>query len=406
MKKSLPLILLIIFTSAILITESNCSSQSGADLEPYIKIELNRLEETYRLLGLYAQDIWPGWDNYKDIEVRVTFPNNVEFLVTSKETDSESFVRIPGRTIYGKDIFINKEKEVSMEIMSPLFASRGRGGLLIQLDMDQPELPPEEPERSKNLEAMLKADSDKNAAFNLAPLGDSDTHILMYVHEHFHGFQASFGSRGGQARGLADFQVSPEYAAFSHIEGLALLQAFEQKDYEKALDNLKDFFIAREIKQSSMPPEAVSAERILSVVEGPPSYSSLKMAMLIRDNDYKQGISREDDPYFFNFRYVDGYLENILKKGLHFAANWTLDKRGKYYLYGAYQCFLLDRFVPEWKKDFLKDRKNLDEMMSDFLNISQKEKEEISVRLKTRYSYEDIYKKHERVIKNAAKKKK
>ena len=98
----------------------------------------------------------------------------------------------------------------------------------------------------------------------MEPLGDSDSHILMYVHEHFHGFQASFGSRGGGTAGPENFQVNAEYAAYSHIEGLALLSAFEQEDNEKALDSLKDFFIAREIKHAGMPPEAVSAERILS----------------------------------------------------------------------------------------------------------------------------------------------
>lgn len=130
----------------------------------------------------------------------------------------------------------------------------------------------------------------------MAPLGDSDGHILMYVHEHFHGLQASFGSWGGKATGLKDFQVNVEYAAYSHIEGLALLQAFEQKDIEKALDYLKDFIVVREIKHNSMPSEAITAERIISVIEGPPSYSSLKMAMLIKENGYKSGISHDDDP--------------------------------------------------------------------------------------------------------------
>ncbi|MFC2170328.1 hypothetical protein ACFLRM_07220, partial [Acidobacteriota bacterium] len=62
---------------------------------------------------------------------------------------------------------------------------------------------------------------------------------------------------------------------------------------------------------------------------------------------------------------------------------------------------LLDRFVPGWKRNFFQKKKNLDEMTSDFLNLSKTEKEEIAERLKTRYSFEDIYAKHKAVIKQA-----
>jgi hypothetical protein len=372
-------------------------------LESYIEIELNRLQETYSLLNRYAEEIWPGWDNFNEIAIHVKFPNNVQLLVTPHTEEAREHEQIQGRTIFGKSIFIDRKEKLAEEIQPPLFASRGRGGLLIRLEMDQPDLPPEQPERSEKLKSMLKALNDDSVAFNLVPQGDSDSHILMLIHEHFHGFQTQFKPLGAGVEGLEDFEVNAEYAAYSHIEGLALLQAFEENDKVKAQEYLKDFLVAREIKHTHMPPEAIPAEQFLSILEGTPSYASLKMALLIKQRSYTPVISRKVDPYFYNFEFVDGYFKNLMKKGLYFTIEWTLDKRGKYYLYGAYQCFLLDRFVPGWKQSFFQEKKNLDEMTADFLNLSVMEKEEITERVKTKYSFEDIYKLHKAVIEKAKK---
>lgn len=207
-------------------------------------------------------------------------------------------------------------------------------------------------------------------------------------------------------RGLNKFKINTEYAAYSSIEGLALKNAFSQKDHAKALEYLKDYIVAREIKQTYMPLEAVLDEQFLSVLEGTPSYSSLKMAMLIRDMAYKPQIHRQDDPFFFKFKFIDGYLENILEKGLLFAVGLTIDKRGKYYLYGAYQCFILDRFVPGWKQNFFRKKKNLDQLIANFLKLSPAQKKEIVNRLKTKYSFDDLYAKHDAIIKKRVQKEK
>ncbi len=84
---------------------------------------------------------------------------------------------------------------------------------------------------------------------------------------------------------------------------------------------------------------------------------------------------------------------------MDFAVSWTEDKQGKYYLYGAYQCFLLDRFAPGWKRGFLEKEMNLDSAMADLLKISEEEKEEIKRRLPARYGYDEILAFHENALK-------
>ena len=381
--------------------QSHRSATTAAPLEPYIEAELVRLEEAYRILDLYGEELWPGWTNYAKIPVKVNFPNGVILLVAPSSRTQPGFERIAKRAVFGKSVFIDRRNQTSAEVRSPLFLQRGRGGVQIELDMGQPDLPPSEAERSAALEARLKEESRPEAPFNLAPRGDSDSHILMYVHEHFHGHQSRFPQFQGALPGdalLSRFKVNAEYAAWSHIEGLALRRAYVEIQNAAALDFLKDFAVAREIKRAHMPPGTAAAEARISLKEGPPSYVSLKMAMVLRDSGYTPGLDRTKDPFFYNYAYVDGYIDNLMRKGMDFAVSWTEDKHGKYYLYGAYQCFLLDRFAPGWKRGFLEKQKNLDSAMADLLKISEGEKEEIKRRLSTRYGYDEILAFHENAL--------
>jgi hypothetical protein len=378
------------------------SATPAVPLESYIEAELLRLEETYRILDRYGEELWPGWMNYANIPVKANFPNGVILLVTPPSRTQPGFERIAGRVIFGKSVFVNRRNQASAEVRPPLFPQRARGGALIELDMGQPDLPPLEAERSAALEARLKDESRPENPFNFAPLGDSDSHILMYVHEHFHGHQKLFSQFQGALpvdAALRGFKVNARYAAWSRIEGLALRRAYVESQDAAALDFLKDFMVAREIKHAYMPPGAGTAEARISLIEGTPSYVSIKTAMLLRDSGDKPGLDRSKDPFFYNYAYINGYIDNIMRKGMNFAVSWTEDKQGKYYLYGAYQCFLLDRFAPGWKLGFLESQKNLDSAMAELLKISEGEKEAIKQRLSTRYSYDEFLAPHDNDLK-------
>ena len=110
---------------------------------------------------------------------------------------------------------------------------------------------------------------------------------------------------------------------------------------------------------------------------------------MLRDSEDRPGIDRAKDPFFYDFAYVDGYIDNIMRKGMDFAFSMTRDDRRKYCLYGLYQCFLLDRFSQGWKLGFLEKGKDLDVMMADLLQLTPAEKEEIAQRLPTRYGADE-----------------
>jgi len=372
---------------------------SAAPPEPYIEAELLRLEETYRIFDRYSAALWPGWRDYADIPVQVDFPNGVVLLVTPQAVRQPGFKRLEGRIILGKAIFINTESQTTAEARPPLFAQRGRGGARLQLEMAQPDLPLPEAERSAALEALLKDEARPDAPFDLAPRGDSDSHILMYVHEHFHGHQARVQRRGLGDEGLRDFKVDVKYPDWSRVEGLALRRAYLEVDDAASRECLKDFVVARAIKRGKIPSAAAAAESHIADVEGPASYVSLKTALLLKNSKERPGLDRTKDPFFYDFAYVDGYIDNIMRKGMDFACSMTRDDRAKYYLYGAYQCFLLDRFSPGWKRGFLEKGKDLDVMMADLFRLTSAEIEEIAHRLPTRYGDDKPISSREKALK-------
>jgi hypothetical protein len=393
--------------AVIVILFSSCKDQGSrsgtpaAPLESYVEAELLRLEEAYRILDRFSEELWPGWTDYADIPVQVGFPNGVVLLVTPRAKSKPGFERLDGWTILGKACYISKPKQTTVEVRPPLFARMGRGGELIQLEMAEPDLPALEAERSAALEAQLEKAGQPDTPFNLAPHGDSDAHILMYVHEHFHGHQARVG-RGGP-RGPGDeawrrFEADAEYASWSNVEGLALRRAYLESEDAAAREFLKDFVVARENKNAHMPAGA-APEAYISAVEGTSTYVSFKTALLLGGSNYSPDIDRAKDPYFYKFAHVDGYIDNIMRKGMDFAVAWSQDTRSKYYLYGAYQCFLLDRFAPGWKRGFIEKAKSLDAAMADLLRLSSAEKEEIRQRLPTRYAYDEIFSFHENALK-------
>ena len=377
------LLIFIGFVSWINPLKGNVSGEGK--LEQYLEIELKRIEEAYRLLDRFAEKIWPGWDNYNEIEFRVRFPNMVHLLVNPRQAVPGGYEQLQGRTLRGKSIFINRKDELPMKITPPLIGGGG-GGLTIRIRLRSIEVPPGETKELKQVPPGSR------------PMADSDSQILLYIHEFFHGFQGKY-ELAGNDDALYKFKVNTEYATYSNIEGLALLDAYNENDHNRALESLEDYMVARGIKHTFMPPEAAAAEQSAAVSEGTASYSNVKMAMLLKDMKYKPGISKQDDPFFYDFKFMDEYIEENLDKDLRMVMEFTLDKIGKCYAYGAYQCFILDRFFPKWKHGFFREKKNLDEVTANFLKLSPDQEKLIAARLKTKYPYDELYAKHNAVIK-------
>jgi formaldehyde-activating enzyme involved in methanogenesis len=422
--------ILVIGMALILAGQSPLRAQTK--LDPYLEIELKRLEETYRLMDKYAQKIWPGWNNYMEIEFKVQYPNLVQLLVNPREEVPEGYEAVPGRTLRGKKIYVSRKEELPIKIQPPLTGGGG-GGLSIIIWMQENKLDQAEADK-----AVAKAVAEKN--FTFMPPGSSDNEIVIYVHEFFHGYQSRAvksmremeerrekarkeraenekAGKGVKPRAVRPetelatdrelegkgFQVNPEYATYASIEGQALSNAYEEKNKARAIECLKDFSVAREIKHTKhMPADAAAQEARQTLMEGTAVYANTKMLMLIRDKKYKPAMTSKDDPFFYGFKFADGKIAQDTTESMKKFADAenpnTLDTLGPCYTYGVYQCFLMDRFFPGWKKGVFENGLTLDEALAAKLKLTEKEKAAIAERLKTKYDYDKLYAKHTAVI--------
>ena len=400
----------VIALGAILIASTLLPLFSQTVLDPYLELELKRLEETYRLMDKYGQVLWPGWTQYDEVEFKVQFPNLVYLLVTPKDKIPAGYEAVPGRTIRGKKIYINRKDELPIKIQPPLTGGGG-GGLSISIMLQENKITPEEAAEiiRKNLEK-------KDPAFD--PPASSDYQILLYIHEFFHGNQMQAKERGRKAMESAKksgsgkpekaeilpggkFMVNSGYSTYSNIEGLALLDAFREKDAKKALESFKDYLVARRIKHEKfMTPGAAANEKLHTFLEGTALYSNTKMMMFIKDRKYKPALTSKEDPFFYGFKFADSYIYARSVADIEKTMNDSLDTIQKWYTFGLFQCLGMDRFFPGWKKDVLEYERNLDEVMAEKLKLSEAETAAIAERLKTKYDYDALYAKHEGVIKD------
>ena len=419
------------FITAALLTAFMALGQAAfaaqTRLEPYLEIELKRLEETYRLMETYAQTIWPGWNNFNEIEFKVQYPNLVQLIVNPREEVSAGYELVADRTVKGKKIYISRKDELPIKIEAPLTGGGG-GGLSIIIWLSEDKF-----DKAEAAKDAAKALETKDKLF--IPAGSSDNEMILYVHEFFHGYQQraiksmrEMNERMEKARKdgtrkpakpraerpepeLAtdrgfegeDFQVNPEYATYSTIEALALSGAYGEKDRTKALECLKDYSVARGIKHAKhMPKDAAEEEAQGTLMEGTAVYANTRMLMLIRDKKYKPAMTSKDDPFFYGFKFPDGKIaqdttENM-KRFVDADKPETLDTLGPRYTYGVYQCFLMDRFFPGWKTGVFENGLDLDQALAAKLKLSENEKAAVAERLKTKYDYDKIYAKHAVVV--------
>lgn len=382
------------------------------EIDRCIEIELQRVERLYDLLDRFAGQVWPGWDNYGDIEFQAIFPNRVQMIVNPRGMLSEDYKVVEGTTVRGKPIYLNRKNEIPLSMKPPL----GRGGnarfgrVIINLEL-MDKAPAPGAFRRENAVALREF--------------QSDVQLLTYVHEMFHEYQtkawpvkaaqmkAYERTREKQAQPKSEpakprlkpksempliFYVPLHYAVYKEIEGRALLSAYGEKDDRTAVEYLKDAFVAGEMRRKGMEETEVAREMRLAAGEGTAQYAQVKMARLIREAGYRPPHESGADPYFFDFRFMDEVVRHETGPVIEDWMRKTQDSRGFQYLFGMLQGFLLDRFAPEWKIGFFENNRTFADLIAEFLRLEESEKEKIAARLKTKYPFEEISARHAQTI--------
>lgn len=366
-------------------------------IDPVIETELKLIKEVHKLLDKFADKIWPGWDGYKTLDFILRFPNRDVVIVTENERLPSRFKTVAGEVISGKAVYIDRTKELRGRIGAAMSIG-GHGdisGVTATL-MSSLETAAGKPESIPAPDEKSPKSFDKDMRL---------TRMLIYVHEAYHSHQAKLmieASKAGllKPRGdmRPDFAANLEYSVYAELEGKALLKAYQEKDKAKALEFFKDALVAREIKHRAMPPGAAAADERTTQAEGTATYANLKMARLVEETGYRLEVPRDLPAVSEALGSIDEYIKKEGVSRLEEVAGVTLEIIQRPYIYGAFQCFLLDRFCPQWKNGFFEKDRTLDEVIAEFLPLSAEDKSRITERLQADSAFNEVRAKHSRVI--------
>ena len=352
------------------------SSPGENTLLPALKIDLERLKETWHVLDLCAEKIWTGWNNYKDVPFLFEYPNGMKMLV-GHPSPPDGFELVPGIEIGEKKVYLDNRDVVPIELTPPLI---GGGGPI--------HFGKEERVRTVRLHLSPIHEKPTEQAF------PGEEQILVNIHELFHCFQDQIYDR---KYGNLRYNTDANYAIFSEIEGVALEKAYLEPDKQKAAEFLKDFIVARELKRKSMDNEQASQESGEDFMEGTAVYAETMTLELLKTG-YQPLITQKDDPSFSGFKSTDLLWQRKIED-LRKTRSQTMIGRPKCYSYGNFQALLLNRFVPGWQKKVQQDKQPLDQIIEQYLRLSPDEKTTIQQRLKTRYNFPEIENRHTSLIK-------
>ncbi len=356
-------------------------AQSPKPLEPSLRIDLKRLEETWHLLDRHAQSIWPGWTTYRDVPFKYSYPNLVEMLVGHPDP-TDGFEPVKDGVVDGKTVLLDRRNEVPVKLEGQL----GGGGGIIPYGKTKPVqivalrmAPNLGDSGSKDIEVFTSKELDRL----------SDGQMLVNVHELFHCFQ---GQQTEWQFGNLSFNPDANYALYSEVEGLALERAYLEQDAAKAKAHLLDFLAARRLKRTSMEPEERNQESEEEMMEGTATYAEARLLEELAKG-YTPKLTPKDDPWYGGFKKSEAFLATKLGQ-LRKDQGLSLQARSKSYSYGCFQALLLSRHYPEWRADFFASRKMMDRILEEKLKPTP---EFLDTRAKTfqeRFPLEALQKKH------------
>jgi hypothetical protein len=358
-------------------------------LSTVMRIDLKRLEETWKILDAYADKIWPGWTGYRDVPFLFEYPNGIEMLV-GHPNPTDTFAPVADFDVQGKKVHLDRSRENAIVLKPPFL---GGGGIIpygkgtpiriVRLSMRE----------TAEMDKMTGAEgrTDKRPPKLRTA---SENQILINIHELFHIFQ---NTQGGMRYGNLRLNTDLDFAVNAEIEGLALERGFLEPDDARAREYLKDFLAARRLKRKNMTDEERNQESDNEVSEGTAVYSEAMALRLIRQESFKPLLSQADDPFYYGFKDAADFLEERAE-ALRQARTQTLDAMGKLYRFGCFEALLLSRLFPGWQKDFLKEGRFLDKTIAEKLAFPPESAEARAKELPARYPLDEIERRHKPAI--------
>jgi hypothetical protein len=354
------------------------AEQEPTPLPPIVMTHLKTVEETYRVLDIVSEKIWPGWTDYRDVPFLFEYENGLRVLIghpnPPKEFQPVSDLRV-GKNL----VFVDRSELVAKELIPPLAAGGGPINFGATVDnlpvrvISMRFLPP----------GQLDLGDDE-------PPHSAEEQILIFVHELFHCFQRSHIKN--PIYGNLQFNADANYALYSEIEGRALNLAYAEPNPEKAKAYARDFLVARSLKRTSMSDSQTKQESGDEFNEGTATYAEVRALELLRTADFSPTLT-SDDASYQGFKNAETLLRRYVGRLTRASAGIDYPY-GKSYTYGCFQALLNDRLFPDWKESLFKASGFMDTELGVQLAITPEERRRIEQSIQRKYPVTEIRVRH------------
>jgi len=197
-------------------------------------------------------------------------------------------------------------------------------------------------------------------------MGSADDYIGSLAHEDFHAFQ---GTEVPQR--LAEAESPPfskDYPWEKPANGWngeinLLMEAFNTENKEAALKLVKQFLAKRSERRekSNLSDEIIRYEQKREWLEGLAKYAELKIGVMTSENhSYKPVNEIETVPGFKNYK---NSVSHFNKQIADVKRIGNRPAEARFYYTGMLQAVMLDRLLPEWKKDGFKEDVYLENLL-------------------------------------------
>lgn len=205
-------------------------------------------------------------------------------------------------------------------------------------------------------------------------MGPAEKYITGLAHEAFHAFQGIQATqRFAEAERVAglerDYPWSDDENAIGWKKEINLLiESYQAESKESTLQLASQFLDQRDRRreEANLSPEMIHYEQNREWLEGLAKYAELTIGMeASQDNNYEKAKEVNNISGFKNYRNYAKYYKQQIEEVRRSA---TRKSENRFYYTGMLQAVMLDRLMPEWKKEAFEDDVYLEQLLGEVLN--------------------------------------
>lgn len=323
------------------------STPLQTQLSPNEPVDLGEVIEAERLLSMYGNQVWPGWgDSIPPVLIQ---QSEYDYLLGHPQPP-DGFELVPGAALGGQPIYRKRGHLVPV----PAATTWNVGGIWSVAI-------PVRAEFQRAVDAQLGV-----GVVNLTPA----SYIRALVHEAFHAYQNKmtwgnlpvFGMSIDEQKAIGGLLGDPSLDEKQRQEGLALRAGLTATTSEAASQAAEQYLNKFRSHQEGRSADLTSYEQSTEWIEGLARYADISL-MRLAGNPVKADGS---DPV--GYPAPEAAWQELLD-GLSNPAATQEGFRGRYYILGAGQAFLLDKLQPDWKQSAFSNPQPLDALFEQALML-------------------------------------